>query len=106
MIVITYRIAASAASHLCPVEAPGDRADPVVDLVNRPEAEARRPVGPHRRSPASPDRVVLDGLGYLPSAQSSGRLLFHLIDKLYEATSIVVATDRALEEWPDRARSP
>jgi DNA replication protein DnaC len=31
----------------------------------------------------------LDELGYLPFAQSGGQLLFHLISRLYEHTSII-----------------
>lgn len=33
------------------------------------------------------DLVVLDELGYLPFASSGGRLLFHLVSKLYERTA-------------------
>jgi hypothetical protein len=36
------------------------------------------------------DFVVLDKLGYLPFAQTGGQLLFHLISRLYERTSIAV----------------
>ena len=36
------------------------------------------------------DFVILDELGYLPFAQSGGQLLFHLISRLYERTSIIV----------------
>jgi hypothetical protein len=36
------------------------------------------------------DFVILDELGYLPFAQSGGQLLFHLISRLYERTSIYV----------------
>lgn len=38
------------------------------------------------------DLVVLDELGYLPFARSGGQLLFHLISKLYERTSVVITT--------------
>jgi DNA replication protein DnaC len=38
------------------------------------------------------DRVVLAELGYLPFPQSGGQLLFHLISRLYERTSIIVTT--------------
>jgi len=37
----------------------------------------------------SMDFIVLDELGYMPFAQSGGQLLFHLISRLYERSSIL-----------------
>ena len=41
------------------------------------------------------DLVILDELGYLPFSQAGGALLFHLLSKLYEHTSVVITTNRA-----------
>lgn len=71
-----------------------------VDLVNVLEREKRDgKAGRIAQSLLRMDLVILDELGYLPFSQAGGALLFHLLSKLYEHTSVAITTNLSFSEW-------
>lgn len=45
------------------------------------------------------DILLLDELGYLPFSKNGSQLIFHLISKIHQNTSLIITSNLAFSEW-------
>ncbi|HEU5116350.1 MAG TPA: IS21-like element helper ATPase IstB [Isosphaeraceae bacterium] len=65
------------------------------------EAREERHLSRLRSQLAKLDLLVLDELGYVPASQVGAELLFDVISRAYERSSVIVTTNLPFEEWKE-----
>lgn len=72
----------------------------LVDLANQLEREKiDGNAGRLAKQMEKIDILILDELGYLPFSKNGSQLLFHLISKIHQHTSLIITSNLAFGEW-------
>jgi DNA replication protein DnaC len=72
----------------------------LVDLANQLEREKLDSyAGRLAKQMEKIDLLVLDELGYLPFSKNGSQLIFHLISKIHQKTSLMITTNLTFSEW-------
>jgi DNA replication protein DnaC len=72
----------------------------LVDLANQLEREKLDGnAGRLAKQMEKIDILVLDELGYLPFSKNGSQLIFHLISKIHQKTSLIITSNLAFGEW-------
>ena len=65
------------------------------------EAREERQLGRMKSQLAKLDLLILDELGYVPASKAGAELLFDVISRAYERSSVVVTSNLPFEQWTE-----
>lgn len=65
------------------------------------ECREQKLLGRMHRQLEKMDLIVLDELGYVPFTKAGAELLFDVVSRAYEATSLIVTTNLPFENWTE-----
>lgn len=72
----------------------------LVDLANQLERESLDGhAGKLAKQMEKIDVLVLDELGYLPFSKNGGQLVFHMLSKIHQKTSLIITSNLTFGEW-------
>lgn len=72
----------------------------LVDLANQLEREKLDGnSGKLAKQMEKIDVLVLDELGYLPFSKNGGQLIFHMLSKIHQKTSLIITSNLTFGEW-------
>lgn len=65
------------------------------------ECREQKQLGRMHKQLEKMDLIVLDELGYVPFSKTGAELLFDVVSRAYEATSLIVTTNLPFENWTE-----
>jgi DNA replication protein DnaC len=75
---------------------------PVMELLGGPvKAQQKGTLKARLSHFAKPRLLIVDELGYLPLEPAAGHLFFQLISRRYEQGSVLISSNRSVEEWEE-----
>lgn len=70
-------------------------------LIERLKKDEEIPAGSSNRRHRRSHLVIVDEVGYRPLSQKEANLFFSFISRRYEASSLIITSNKSVREWPE-----